>query len=1300
MTHMYRLNKIIHYIHKNSLQYIIIVVTITTIVAPSLILNYVPFYHVDFINEYASYIAHGEYMAYIHNPLFFWWAYGPQIPVKIISLIVPLLKIYIKNEFILFLIIVKLNTLIQMLAASFSMLLLAREIFGKNNLFNIIAALAYPLTPYFLSETAMYSARTWAYALAPLVPWIAIRYYKLALESERYTLKEKLFNILAGGLFISITIFNPLDSIVTIGAPSLLLAFILIIYILFDKNANKRTLLKYIYYIISSIIVSLLLSLYFLYPLIHSYMIWPFRETHFVTHHIVSFVEHYTPSPLEALQGINVEHKYHFSHIYPFKDMIIYPSIVHSFLLLILLALSLIILRFRHKNDKALFFYLIIMLVGLILLFMSSNLIIFGKIRNTLPLAFYLRKPYRLLIFWNIVLSLAPAFIGYLVSDKNKHKLTKNQYKIIKSVTLISLIIMLVYLVFAFSYAYKPPMSVLANYESIYTSYIKSWRRGVVEGIWNCLNMSKALHKDLTAAYTSAVHAFTYNYPGFTDAQDMLYWTHYYATNPEYQYILSLYGIKYVIEPSRARTPLTKICTIGNVSVRRTSIDSSSGRLYVGYPVLSVGGPDTLSLLPYVAQSLGEEMSHNLSVRAIMPVFPIFVNTLSLKQLNETLLSIDTVAFHDTSIIDLVATMGIYHDLGKPIVDIDKPLEVKEAIKNGWRFFEPGYYGYLAPLGMHDSIYGQVVYGNYVLIGNGASRPLVKFFAVTKSGIYILMIRIGKFDPINTSVTIIVGSDNKNIIARTIIIQWLGFKWIPLALNIDSPGKYFIKLIPHNKIWIDNIFIIFQKNRFYQYKSYTYKLLQEKNIIYLYNAASVGTLFGKAVRKSINNEISDKKLGVLYMTKNSYLLLNINIINNNTYILLIRYKSINPSSIKVFFSSKEKVFVKEIEKSRDIYNWFYNIYIIKPKINDTIISIKILATSKSYIDIFALIPIRFLEKLYPSLVQNGSRLLQLNGFRILFHGVKWSPKGFYFDGIDDFIELNMSRKYGNLRSFTLLAVLRAEGTPGQIFISQDLPTLGRKWSLWWATIGNTIKAFIGTKQGLLILNTDMKPLIDKYAVYGIVCNGSYVSIVVNNRIVKSIYIGSAMRLTGAVPIIIGTGDGRVAFLRGYMLAFMIYDRALSLREIQYIAHNPLSPIKSGLVLDLNPFIFSLSKSKEKIEKTLQNKIKWHYVMHGNIIISGMFSCSVSPCGVVFSWPMRLPNEFLMKIGTKTTLPIKSLYILHGYILPYKGTYTFSIIYNPDLVILISRIVSLISWIIVIFYIFLFIIKKSIKGKKL
>lgn len=1282
-------------------QYFIATIVISSLVLPSIILNNIPFFHVDLVNEYASYIAHGEYMALVKNPLFFWWAYGSQIPVKIISLFVPVLRLYIKDEFILFTLLVKINIWLQMLVASFSILLFARELFGKNNILNIAAALAYPLTPYFLSESAMYSARTWAYALAPLVPWIIIRYYKVSSIAERQPIAIKILNILIGGVVFSITLFNPLDSILTIGFPSFMLAVAILAYILIVREKSGKAL-RYIFHLASSLVVALLLSLYFLYPLIHSYISWPFKETHFVTHHEEPFVKCYMPDPLEALQAINVEHKYHFTHIWPFRNILKYPSITYSITLLVLLGISMFLLgrSRRVRKDSAYFLYLLIVLVGCITLYVSMQQALFEMIRDVIPLAFYLRKPYRLLIFWNIVLSLAPAFIGFILyNDKYSNNLASFLYSgskkrsVEKLIGLFTLIVMLTYVISAALYAYNPPMSVLADYEPIYSSYVKTWRSNVVRDLWSCLNMSETFHKDLAVAYTSGIHVFTYNYPGFTDAQDMLYWTYHYANTPAYADMLSLYGIKYVISSAKMSLSMPLVCETNGISVREAPFNNTA-RIYIGYPALSIAGPNILSALPYTLRILGIELSHNLSFVNTIPIVPIFANTLSSKQLNDTLSELDTIIFHNTNITDLVALLGLIHKLGTPIVNINKPEEVENARRNGWTLFEPSYYGFLAPTGMYDSVYGQITYGYYALVSTSVSKPLEKHFTINDPGTYVLMFRLGRFSPENkASLSIIISADRRAIIEHNISVNWLGFKWVLLKLNNISPTEYSIVITPYGKVYVDNIVVIMNEKLFYKYKYLVYSIAKRKQPIYLYEpSAFAENLFGKINIEKVKYSVTDSSLGVLHLTQGSYLTLSFNVMRKGDYFLLLRYKAINPAAIRVSVSiNHESTFsIREVSKSVDAYSWFYNIYILRVNKSNNMLSLKIIAEHECYVDIVALIPVKILKSLYPTLSKIRAYEyyeVHIGNFKLIFHGVKWSPKGFYFDGIDDFIEVNTS-SWRNIvnGSFTILIFLRPEGFPGQIFVSKDIPPKSREWSLWWARVGDSVKVFINTREGPVIINSHMKPYVNRYGLYGLMYNNTHLALIVDGKIVNVTHIESLIRQV-KTPLVIGARGDKVTFFKGYVLAFMLYNRTLNQYELQYIANNPLSPIKNGLVLNVNPFLTSIRIKKYLINKS---RIEWHYVMNLNIIVTGKISCSISPSIVVFVWPMRLPNEFVMKIVNKTVLPIKALYILHGYVLPYKGVHNFEIIYNPEALILISRAVSLTSWLVVIAYILLFI----------
>ena len=112
--------------------YFIIAITIILLTLPSIVMENTPFYHNDFVDAYASYIARSEYVVELKNPLLFWWTYGPEIPVRAASFLAIIVRQFIKDPFYLFVLLTKLNFIIQTIVAAFSFLLLVREIILKH----------------------------------------------------------------------------------------------------------------------------------------------------------------------------------------------------------------------------------------------------------------------------------------------------------------------------------------------------------------------------------------------------------------------------------------------------------------------------------------------------------------------------------------------------------------------------------------------------------------------------------------------------------------------------------------------------------------------------------------------------------------------------------------------------------------------------------------------------------------------------------------------------------------------------------------------------------------------------------------------------------------------------------------------------------------------------------------------------------------------------------------------------------------------------------------------------------------
>ncbi|MET1160019.1 MAG: LamG-like jellyroll fold domain-containing protein, partial [Thermoprotei archaeon] len=466
-------------------------------------------------------------------------------------------------------------------------------------------------------------------------------------------------------------------------------------------------------------------------------------------------------------------------------------------------------------------------------------------------------------------------------------------------------------------------------------------------------------------------------------------------------------------------------------------------------------------------------------------------------------------------------------------------------------------------------------------------------------------------------------------------------------------------------------------------------------VIYVYEPdAYADKILGYAEVQKVKNAISDPSLGVLTMHKNASISLSLNMIKKGNYLLILRYKAREPMDMNISLNVVHgNVHLIEIAKSDDTYGWFYDIYALRLDSDNATLVLNIHSNCDGVrIDLISVLPIESLKLIFPSLpevhfyIQNVT--IQYNNFTLIFHGVKWSPKGFYFDGIDDYIEVKGSLIYSTIdKNFTVLILLKPEGSPAQIFIAKDVPPSKREWALWWATVGNSVKAFANTEKGLIIIDSHVRPKIGSYDLYGLMYNGTHMALVLNGELRNTTFIGSLIEQPD-VPLTIGCRGDRVAFFKGYVLAFMLYNRTLSRQELQRIVTNPFNPPKDGLILNINPFSLKFTNIGRNL--TYRNYIEWQYKLRQNVIVAGKISCSTSPCVLVFAWPMRLPDEFIMKINNETLLPVKTLYVLHGYVIQHKGTYNFEILYNPSTLVIIARAVSLALWLVVTTYILVFI----------
>ena len=929
------------------------------------------------------------------------------------------------------------------------------------------------------------------------------------------------------------------------------------------------------------------------------------------------------------------------------------------------------------------------------MIYISTNKDLYETIRSVIPYAVYLRRPHRLLIFWNIAVSLSPAFIGYITA---KHKIyiaktpRNSNYRTL--ITAFLLAIACIYILGALTWAYSAPFSVLANYEPVYSSYTKSWRQDVIKHIWDRLNMSNSLHRDLTVTYVDGIHAFSYNYPGFTDSQDTFMWTKHYRYSPSYKDILSLYGIKYVITEEELGKSLLLPLYYEYDGIEIKQVPHGVERIYVGYPLLVIGGSNTLSVTPILMRDLVQEVLHLLT-NDTPTLVPIFANSLSLEQFNFSTSRIDTIVLHNSGLLDLIALQGMYHHWSIPIVDIREPQKVKKVIDAGWKFFEPKYYGYITPSGMHDSVYGQVTYGDYALYAIGTSNSLKRNFAIKFDGTYTLMLRLGRFSVSRIpELNIVIKQNNEMIRNSTIKILWLGFRWVTIDLGNISRGNYIIVLTPHSKLYIDNVIIVLPKTCFNEYHEWASRLIRSKHIIYIYEPSSyTENLTGYASLLPVKYSASDPSLGALLLHNTSEIKMKSYIAKGN-YLLFIRYKSMNPQAINITatVSNKEMPLIK-IARSIDGFDWFYTLYFLRVNSMDSnnILTLKIRSICDSvYVDFLSLISTDALRNIYsiPQYLQISSNIkTKIGKFLVIFQGVKWGQNGFYFDGVDDCIKIRSLATSITFSKFTILVLLKAEGKPLQVFVAKDVPPDGRERILWWAGVDNHIKGLVKLREQFVISDSGISPIIDKYALHGLIYNGSHLVIVANDKSQGLVSIRGTIPNTNA-PIIVGCRGDRKVFFKGYILSILIYNRALNLQALQQISKDPLNPPRDGLVLYLNPHSVKAAFNCTNLIASYPGKIEWSYDLKYNKIISGKITCFKSLCVVVFSWPMRLPNEWIMRIKEKTILPVKALYMLHGYIIKYRGIQYFELRYNPSTLTLLAKIISLSSWLIVSIYLIL------------
>jgi len=1290
--------------------YSIVAIVILLVTLPSILLGNTPFYHVDFVNEYASYIAHGDYMVRIKNPLSFWWLFSPLKLDWIPALLAVVLKQFISDTFSLFVLLTKVNFLVQTIVAAFTMLLLTRELFGRSNILNIVSALVYALTPYYLSETTIYSARMWIYSLAPLTLWITYKYYRIA--SQKIPSWKRIYYVAIGGIVFSLS-YYPVDKVIIVLLPSLLLSTVLFIHVLVIEK-NRRRALSYLAYIALGLIISLIMSLEFIITAHYAYTAgYSFKVTRGVSGYIESYMIKNVPNFLEALQGINMEHKHHFTHIIPFREFIEYPSLTYVLVLVFLLGLALALsskVRFTNCEDKVriLTFYIVV-LIGLVMVGISTNRGLFEMLRSSIPYAYYLRRPHRLLIFWNLAISLVPAFLSYLVTKLSFHDMksssnTNGANDVLKAVlSLTMMVCMFIYMFGAVLWAYTPPYSILANYEPIYSASMGLWRKDVVRSVWDSLNMSNTLHRNLVSMYTVGPHAFIRTYPGFTDSQDMLMWTKYYIHSPSYEDILMLYGIKYVIaRKGLSRTiPLPLYKEHDGIEIKQ--IQRGAERIYIGNPLLVVGGPNALSTIPILVKSVERELFHILT-NDTPTLVPVFADSLLSGKLEIVMSKINVLVLHNSDLLDMVALRSINDGLAKPIANTRNLAEIYEVLDAGWEFFEPKYYGYIAPSGMHNSVYGQTTYGDYALIASNTSRSLKTDITIESDGEYVLMFRVGRFSPNNDipELRVTVKHGNEIVLNTSIRIRWLGFKWIFLNLGSLRKGDHDIILTPRGNIFVDNIIVVLTKQRLNEYYEWALHVLESKHVVYIYEPSSyTDNHAGYLDIVSVKYGATDPSLGALLIRNNSRIEAKFHVIKGD-YLLFIRYKGTDPQVINTTVTVNNKeIPLTEVASSIDEYDWLYNLYSLRVNGTSDIntLVIKIGSTRKDIIvDFLSLISIDALRDIYsiPREYQVSPSIeVKINKFIVMFHGVKWSHNGIYFDGVDDCIEIKNLTCQTLSNKFTVLVFLKVEGSPPQVFIAKHNPP-HREWQLGWYIEDKKIKGWIWTKR-YVWCDSDSGPLMDRYALYGLMYNGTHLSVIVEGNLSNQVKVDGTLQSTEA-PITVGCRGDRKVFTRGYVLSVLVYNRTLDIQELRQISRDPFNPPREGLILHLEPYTVKPIFDNTSSAKPYTRSVEWYYELNRDGIASGKIICSKPPCALVFVWPVRKPNEFAMIINGETMLPVKTLYALHGYIIEYEGIQNFEILYNTSRIEILARVISLSSWLIVSVYIIMVMLIIRLKRK--
>jgi hypothetical protein len=182
---------------------------------------------------------------------------------------------------------------------------------------------------------------------------------------------------------------------------------------------------------------------------------------------------------------------------------------------------------------------------------------------------------------------------------------------------------------------------------------------------------------------------------------------------------------------------------------------------------------------------------------------------------------------------------------------------------------------------------------------------------------------------------------------------------------------------------------------------------------------------------------------------------------------------------------------------------------------------------------------------------------------------QYPPYALSFDGVDDYVDCGQMPELNNTGSFTAIAWIYHTVDEYGGFLGQDWGGV-RIWEMMTDTFRRA-QFRIWYSEGDLRLYSAAEALplnVWKHYVGRYDASIREMSIWIDGNKVASATIPADRVPGGTVPLHVGAVYSTSFVIHGFVAAVLIYTRALSQAEIQYLMYNPLNPIKDGLVLFL------------------------------------------------------------------------------------------------------------------------------------